>query len=53
MATDPDDGPDAGGDEGTPLWVKVFGGIALVVVLLVILLMLTGGPGSHGPGRHL
>lgn len=36
----------------TPRWVKVFGIIALVVVLLFILLMLTRGPGGHGPGRH-
>jgi hypothetical protein len=31
---------------GTPRWVKVFGIIALV--LLVVIMLLTG----HGPGRH-
>jgi len=36
----------------TPRWVKVFGIIAIVVVLLFIILMLTRGPGGHGPGRH-
>jgi hypothetical protein len=36
---------------GTPLWVKVFGVIALVVVVLFVVLLLIGG-GSHGPGRH-
>ena len=33
---------------GTPRWVKVFGIIAIVVVLLVVFMLLTG----HGPGRH-
>jgi hypothetical protein len=35
---------------GTPRWVKVFGIIALVVVLLFVFLMFTRGPGGHGPG---
>jgi ABC-type transporter Mla subunit MlaD len=33
---------------GTPRWVKVFGIIAIVVVLLFVIMLLTG----HGPGRH-
>ncbi len=37
---------------GTPRWVKVFGILALVVVLLLVILLLTRGPGGHGPGRH-
>jgi hypothetical protein len=37
-------------DRGTPRWVKVFGGIALAVVLLFLVLFIAGGP--HGPGRH-
>jgi hypothetical protein len=37
---------------GTPRWVKVFGVIGLVVVLLFVILLVTGGPGGHGPGRH-
>lgn len=37
---------------GTPRWVKVFGIIAIGLVLLVVILLLTGGPG-HGPGRHM
>jgi len=37
---------------GTPRWVKVFGAIALVVVLLVVVVMVTGVGGEHGPGRH-
>jgi len=36
---------------GTPLWVQVFGIIALTVVLLFVILRLFGG-GGHGPGRH-
>ena len=40
----------SGDDEGTPRWVKVFGVIAaLAVVLLVVLLVFGGG---HGPQRH-
>jgi hypothetical protein len=31
-----------------PRWVKVFGIIAVVVVVLVIVALLSG----HGPGRH-
>ena len=33
---------------GTPRWVKAFGIIAIVVVLLFVIMLLTG----HGPGRH-
>jgi hypothetical protein len=36
---------------GTPRWVKVFGIIAIVLLLFVLLNVLTGG-GPHGPGRH-
>jgi hypothetical protein len=37
---------------GIPRWVKVFGIVALVLVLLVIIMMFVSG-GSHGPGRHI
>lgn len=41
-------GPDRG--EGMPRWVKVFGIIvALLVVLVAAMILLSGG---HGPGRH-
>jgi hypothetical protein len=59
---DPPIEPDADADnvvpgrqstKSTPRWVKVFWSIALVVVLLFVLMMLTGGPGRHGPGRHM
>lgn len=37
-------------DAGTPLWVKIFGIIALVLVLLFVILHLTGrGLGGHTP----
>ena len=36
---------------GTPRWVKVFGIIVIVLVLLVVARMFIGG-GEHGPGRH-
>jgi len=46
---DTGDGPALGSTTGAPRWVKVFGVIALVLVLLVVILLLVGG---HGPGRH-
>lgn len=57
-----DTGPDNGDDRNTgadhfsyaatPLWVKVFGIIAVIVVALFVIVLVTGGPGGHGPGRH-
>ena len=38
---------------GTPRWVKVFGIIVIVVVLLVGIILITGVGGPHGPGRHI
>lgn len=35
----------------TPRWVKVFGIITLVVILLFVVLLLVHGP--HRPGRHM
>lgn len=35
----------------TPQWVKVFGIIGIVLVLLFVIMMLAGG--NHGPGRHM
>jgi prolyl oligopeptidase PreP (S9A serine peptidase family) len=43
--------PGSDSDTGTPRWVKVFGIISLVVVLLFVFVLLRGG-GRHGPGRH-
>jgi hypothetical protein len=41
--------PDHGSPPSTPPWVKVFGVIALVLVLLFVILHLTGrGFGDHG-----
>jgi hypothetical protein len=37
--------------EGTPRWVIVFGIIALLVLVLVVVGLLIG-KGGHGPGRH-
>ncbi len=37
---------------GTPLWVKVFGVIALVVLVLFVIVFITGGGAMHGPARH-
>lgn len=38
---------------GAPRWVKAFGVIAILVVLLVILRLTVFGGHGHGPGRHL
>ena len=50
--SDSDDDTDAGPESttGRPLWVKVSGIIALLVVLAVIIMLLVGS--NHGPGRH-
>jgi hypothetical protein len=45
--------PDRGSNTGTPRWAKVFGIVALVLVLLVVIIMFTGVGGEHGPGRHI
>ena len=37
----------------TPRWVKLVGIIALILVLLLGILHLTGSGGNHGPSRHL
>lgn len=64
MADPPIAGPDAGNNNAAPApgsnppmprWVKVFGIIAIILVLAVAIGFLTGqlGPGGeHGPGRH-
>lgn len=35
-----------------PRWVKVSGIVLGVVVLVLVVLILTGVGGEHGPGRH-
>lgn len=41
-------GPDREATTGAPRWVKAFGIIAVVLVLLLVVMLLTG----HGPARH-
>ncbi len=42
--------PDRGSTTSTPRWVKVFGIIAIVLVLLFVIMHLTGGGlGGHTP----
>lgn len=47
-------GPDSVRDEfqGMPCWVKVSGLIVVLLAVLVVILLVLGGPGGHGPGRH-
>jgi hypothetical protein len=35
-----------------PRWVKVSGLIVVLLAVLVGVLLVLGGPGGHGPGRH-
>lgn len=44
--------PDLNSNPPTPRWVKVFGVIGIVLVLLFGIIKLAGG-GNHGPGRHM
>ena len=46
------EGSDSESPPGVPRWVKVFGVVTVIVVLLAIVAMIFGG-GKHGPGRHL
>jgi hypothetical protein len=54
---DPRDGDDeavdaaAAPDSGTPRWAKVAGVIAVVILVMLLVALLSGG--KHGPGRHL
>lgn len=47
----PDRRPIPDGATGTPRWVKLFVGLAAVVILTLLVLQFVGG-GQHGPGRH-
>lgn len=39
---------------GAPRWVKIIGVAAAVLALVVLIVVLAGGgPGRHGPGRHI
>jgi hypothetical protein len=50
MANPPSD-PDTGDGTGRPRWVKVFGIIVLIVILLLVILKFTTGVGMDG-GEH-
>lgn len=50
----PDGRPGRGTDgyPGTPRWVKGFGIVAVLAILLVAFILITGLAGLHGPQRH-
>jgi hypothetical protein len=40
---------DSDAPEGMPRWVKVFAAVGIAFLVLLVVLLATGG---HGPGRH-
>ena len=42
----------SGTSEQTPRWVKVGGVLALVVVVVLAIMLISGRGRDHGPGRH-
>lgn len=44
--------PDRRSTASTPRWVKVFGIITIVLTLLFVILIITGGLDGHGPRHH-
>lgn len=44
------DGSIGDGSIGTPRWVKIFGTVTALVIVLIVFLLLFGG--GHGPSRH-
>lgn len=42
----------ASGPPSMPRWVKAFGIIFIILVLLAAVILITGIGGEHGPGRH-
>ena len=40
-----------GMNASTPRWVKVFGSLLILLILLFVIMLFARGP--HGPGRHL
>ena len=52
MDTDTRTGRDRRASPGTPRWVKVFGIITLIVLILFAILTVAGGS-RHGPSRHM
>lgn len=37
---------------GAPKWVKVLGAVVLLILVGTLVVVFTGGAGSHGPNRH-
>lgn len=44
--------PDTGRPPGVPRWVKILGLAVLLLLLVVLVAMVLGVGGEHGPGRH-
>jgi hypothetical protein len=45
--------PDPGSTPTTPRWARVFGLIAIVLAALVLIVVINGAGGPHGPARHM
>jgi hypothetical protein len=50
--SDPNSTQDREPGPTTPRWVKAFGIVAIVVLLLIGFILFTGLGGPHGPQRH-
>ena len=51
LERDGDAEPQRESDAGMPRWVKLFGLVALILALALVVMFLVVG-GDHGPGRH-
>jgi hypothetical protein len=38
---------------GAPYWVRIFAIVAAALFVLVVIVLVTGLGGSHGPWRHM
>jgi hypothetical protein len=43
---------EVGSAPGIPRWVKVSGIVAIILALVVVIVLVAGLGGAHGPGRH-
>lgn len=53
MQREPDETQNGSRPPGVPAWLKISGAVvALMVIAVIGVLLVGGGGGEHGPGRH-